>query len=62
MILMTEEQVSGLGQTVIDFLEAYSSTEELNVGEWITILATAIFMLGQRSKEDGDEGLQYQSS
>ena len=59
---MTEEQVSGLGHIVIDFLEAYPGTEELNVGEWITVLATAIFMLGQRSKEDGDEGLQYQSS
>ena len=49
MILMTEEQVTNLGQTVIDFLEAYPGTIDLTKGEWITILATAIFMLGQGS-------------
>ena len=56
MMLLTEEQVTELGQTVIEFLEAYKGTEGLNVGELITILATAVFMIGQSSKEE-DEGL-----
>ena len=62
MIVMTEEQATETGQRVIDFLEVYPGTENLEIGEWITILATAIFMLGQRSKREGDERLQYKSS
>lgn len=52
MILLTEEQITSLGQSVIEFLDGGEETEWLTIGEWITILATAIFMLGQSTTNE----------
>ena len=51
MMLLTEEQVADLGYEVLEFLKYSSETKDLNIGEWVLILSTAIFMLGQTSQE-----------
>ena len=50
-MLLTEKQVAELGYEVIEFLKYSSETKDLTVGEWVLVLSSAIFMLGQESKE-----------
>jgi len=52
MILLTEEHVSECGQDIIDFLNSNESTKGLAFGELVTVLATAIFMIGQDSLDE----------
>ena len=51
-MLLTEEQVADLGYEVVQFLKYSKETKDLNVGEWVLVLSTAIFMLGQESKDE----------
>ena len=51
MIVLDERQVTQLGYGVIEYLRLHPGTSNLEVGEWITILAATIFMLGQESVE-----------
>ena len=51
MIVLDERQVTQLGYGVIEYLKLHPSTSSLVIGEWITILAATIFMLGQESVE-----------
>ncbi len=51
MIVLDERQVTQVGFGIIEYLRVHPETQNLEIGEWITILAATIFMLGQESVE-----------